>query len=257
MQFDLDLAIEILPSLLSGAMVTVALTVPVIFIGSLLALPIAVARSSENRLLSWLAAGYVTFFRGTPTLILLYLVYNGLAQLDPIRNGPLWAVFSNAYVCAIIGFALNHSSYVVEILRGGLRSVPSGLSEAASALGLSERQVFYRVQLPVAVRYGLKAYQNEVLIFTKSTAVVSAITVVDLTAAANEVFYFTYDPFTPLLTAAAIYWGIVNLMRLGFRALDHWLNRHQIRARKQQATAVAQQAELPAEPLGSPIKERV
>jgi ABC-type arginine/histidine transport system permease subunit len=76
------------------------------------------------------------------------------------------------------------------------------------------------------MRYALKAYQNEVLMFTKGTAVVSVITVMDLTAAANEVFYRTYDPITPLITAAAFYWIVVNVMRIGFRQLDRYLNRH-------------------------------
>jgi ABC-type arginine/histidine transport system permease subunit len=135
-------------------------------------------------------------------------------------------LFSNAFLCAVIGFALNHSSYVTEIVRGGLQSVPRGIVEAASALGIERRDVFLRVRLPLAVRFGLKAYQNEVILFTKATAVVSVITVIDLTAAANQVFYDTYDPFTPLLTAGAFYWVLVNLLRLGLARLDTWLNPH-------------------------------
>jgi ABC-type arginine/histidine transport system permease subunit len=78
----------------------------------------------------------------------------------------------------------------------------------------------------MALRYGLKAYQNEVIGFTKGTAVVSVITVVDLTAVANEVFERTYDLFTPMLTAAALYWVLVNLIRLAFRRLESYLGRH-------------------------------
>jgi ABC-type arginine/histidine transport system permease subunit len=76
------------------------------------------------------------------------------------------------------------------------------------------------------MRYALKAYQNEVLMFTKGTAIVGVITVVDLTSTANEVFERTYDPVTPMLAAAALYWTLVNLMRIGFERIDRTLNRH-------------------------------
>ncbi len=226
MTYDVDLAWQYLPHLLYGALVTLSVTLPVMALSAVVALPLAYARMSRNRFLSSFAALYVIVFRGAPSLILLYLIYNGLAQLDAIRNGVLWFFFSSAYFCAVLGFTLNHSSYVVEILVGGLRAVPAGLVEAGEALGLKPRQVLLRIRLPLAIRYGLKAYQNEVLIFMKSTAAVSAITLMDLMAAANEVFYLTYDPFTPLLTAAAIYWVMTNTMRLAFDLLDRRLNRH-------------------------------
>lgn len=226
MIFDTELAAEYLPTLLYGALVTLAVTIPVMVLSAIVALPMAFARQSSVKPVAWFAAAYVTVFRGAPSLILLYLIYNGLAQVDAIRNGVLWFLFSSAYFCAVLGFTLNHSSYVIEILVGGLRAVPRGLIEAADALALKPRQVFFRIRLPLAIRYGLKAYQNEVLIFTKSTAAVSAITLMDLMAAANEVFYLTYDPFTPLLTAAAIYWVMTNTMRLAFDLLDRRLNRY-------------------------------
>ena len=116
--------------------------------------------------------------------------------------------------------------------------MPKGLVEAASALGIEPRDVFLRIRLPLAIRYGLKAYQNEVILFTKATAVVSVITVVDLTAVANNIFYDTYDPFTPLLTAAAFYWVLVNLLRIGLVHLDAWLNTH-LRADEQRTRTIA------------------
>ena len=100
------------------------------------------------------------------------------------------------------------------------------LTEASAALGISPRQTFTWIRFPLAMRYALKAYQNEALMFTKGTAIVGVITVVDLTAAANEVFERTYDPVTPMLTAAALYWTLVNVMRIGFELLDRMLNRH-------------------------------
>ena len=78
----------------------------------------------------------------------------------------------------------------------------------------------------MAARLGLRAYQNEVVIIVKATAAVSAVTLTDLMAAANEIVYLTYDPFTPLLTAAALYWVLINLVRAGFARADARLNVH-------------------------------
>jgi His/Glu/Gln/Arg/opine family amino acid ABC transporter permease subunit len=226
MKFDPLLAWHSLPAMLHGLVVTVGLAALVIALGLVVAVPLAVARTSPRRVIAWPAAAYVIFFRGTPAMILLFFVYFGFGQLYGARDGVLGALFSNAFLCAVIGFTLNHSAYVIEIVRGGLQSVPRGLVEAAAALGIEPRDVFLRIRLPLAIRYGLKAYQNEVILFTKATAVVGVITVVDLTAVANNIFYDTYDPFTPLLTAAAFYWVLVNLMRIGLTRLDMWLNLH-------------------------------
>jgi His/Glu/Gln/Arg/opine family amino acid ABC transporter permease subunit len=225
MKFDPALALHSLPAMLHGLLVTIALAVLVVALGLAISIPLAVARNSQRPVLAWPAAAYVIFFRGTPAMILLYLVYFGFGQVFGARDGLLGALFSNAFLCAVIGFTLNHSSYVTEIVRGGLSAVPKGLEEAA-ALGIEPRDVFLRIRLPLAIRYGLKAYQNEVILFTKATAVVSVITVVDLTAVANNIFYDTYDPFTPLLTAAAFYWVLVNVIRIGLARFDAWLNVH-------------------------------
>jgi arginine/ornithine transport system permease protein len=224
--FDPTLAWTSLPHMLHGMLTTVAITALVLVLGLALAIPLTLARMSPRSIFAWPAAGFVMFFRGTPALILLYLVYYGLAQLSAVRDGPLWLIFASAFDCAVIGLTLNHASYLVEILRGGLEAVPAGLTEASAALGISPRQIFTWIRLPLALRYALKAYQNEVLMFTKGTAVVSVITVIDLTAAANEVFERVYDPITPMVTAAALYWSLVNAMRIGFELLDRILNRH-------------------------------
>jgi arginine/ornithine transport system permease protein len=223
---DLALAWKSLPALLNGMMTTLLLTVIVLFLGLTLSFPVALARMSGKPVLSLPAAAFVVFFRGAPLLILLYLVYFGFAQIEWLRKGPLWFVFSSAFACAVIGLMLNHAAYMAEILRGSLLAVPAGLVEAASSLGLTPRETFLHIRMPLALRIGLKAYQNEVIMFTKGTAVVSVITVTDLTAVANEIFEVTYDPFTPMLAAAALYWLLINAMRIGFDALERYLNRH-------------------------------
>lgn len=226
MRFDPVLAWDSMPALLDGALMTLLVTFTVMAVGGPLGLAVSFARMSRHRALAWFGAAYVSVCRGAPSLILLYLIYNGLAQLDVIRDGPLWLLFQHAFFCVTIAFSLNHSGYIVEIMRGGMQAVPAGLLEAGAALGLSPRQVLWKIRIPIAIRYGLKAYQNEAMLFMKSTAAVSAVTLTDLTAAANEIFYMTYDPFTPIITAGAIYWIINNAMRIGFGLLERRLNRH-------------------------------
>jgi His/Glu/Gln/Arg/opine family amino acid ABC transporter permease subunit len=249
MKFDPALALHSLPAMLHGVLTTIALTAAVLALGLVISIPLAVARTSRRRLIAWPVAAYVAFFRGTPMMILLYFIYYGFGQVFGARDGLLGAVFSNAFLCAVIGFSLNHSSYVIEILRGGLQAVPTGLHEAAAALGIEPRDVFLHIRIPLAIRYGLKAYQNEVILFTKATAVVSVITVVDLTAVANDIFYNTYDPFTPLLTAALFYWVLVNLIRIGFVRLDRRLNAHLTADERRERAAAARPWGLARRPL--------
>lgn len=222
--FDPALAWQYLPQLLRGAAMTIGVTVPILIIGWLLAIPVAIGRLSSNRLAANLAFTYVAIFRGTPSLVLLYLIYSGLGHIEAVRESILWPVLSHAFPCVLIGFGLVHSAYVAEILKGGLAAVPVGVVEAGSALGLSPMRLFFAVRLPMAMRVALRAYQNEVVIIIKSTAAVSAITLTDLMAAANEVFYLTYDPFTPLLSAAALYWIMINVVRGGFNVADKHFN---------------------------------
>ena len=241
MLFDPLLAWTSLPRMLFGMANTVGITAISLLLGLAMAIPITIARMSPRGLFSVPAAAFVMFFRGTPALILVYLVYYGLAQLPAIHDGPLWLIFANAFACAVIGLSLNHASYLVEILRGGIEAVPAGLIEASAALGVSPGQTYRWIRLPLALRFALKAYQNEVIGFTKGTAVVGVITVVDLTATANEVFERTYDPLTPMLTAALMYWCLINLMRIGFGLLERRLNRH-LTANQQQSRRFASAA---------------
>lgn len=250
---DPVLAWSSMPALMRGLMVTALLTAIVLVLGLALAIPLTLARMSRHRLIAWPTAMFVIFFRGAPLLILLYLVYYGFGQISALRDGPLWIIFGSAFACAVIGLTLNHAAYMVEILRGSLLAVPAGLVEASAALGLTPRETFIWIRFPLAMRYGLKAYQNEVVMFTKGTAVVSVITVIDLTAAANEVFEVTYDPFTPILTAAALYWAFVNLIRIGFRILERYLNRHHIAYEQRGDPASAQARETVARRADRPF----
>ena len=226
MGFDIELAWSLLPSLIRGAGVTLSVLLPCLVFGMILAVPIAVWRLSPNALVGGLAWCFSMFFRGVPALILLYMIYNGLATVGFIRHTVLWNVFFDPYYCAAIGFTLNHAGFLVEVVKGGIQAVPSGITDAARSLGLSRRQTFFLMTLPMAARYGLSAYMNEVILFAKGTAALGAITVMDLLAVANAAVSTSYDPLTPLIMAAAIYWCIVQVIQKAFARLESRLNRY-------------------------------
>lgn len=245
MTFDPVLAWSILPSLLRGAGITLAIVGPVLVLGFLLALPVALVRMSRKAWLRWPAWMFVLFFRGTPTLVLLFMIYNGFAGVPVVRGSVLWLVFIDPYYCAVIAFTLNHAAFLAEILRGGLEAVPRGTVEAARALALSRAQLLFLVRLPLALRLGLSAYQNEVILLTKGTAAVSAITLMDILGAANEAVAMTYDPLTPLICAAAVYWAIVHLLRVAFKRLEARVSRHLVRQETARSPSLAIAGSVP------------
>lgn len=121
-----DILVNYWPDLLSGTWLTVQLVVISAILGFLLAVPIALARLSSNRIISGLALGYSLFFRGTPLLVQIFLVYFGLGQFEIVRNSFLWPLLSEAYFCALLTFVLNTAAYSAEIVRGGILAVPKG-----------------------------------------------------------------------------------------------------------------------------------
>lgn len=226
MIFDLSLAIKLLPDLLRGAGITVMLLVPTFLIGLIISIPISLLSISTKPYIRWPCWAYLTFLRGAPQLVLLYLVYNGFAMWSVIRDTFLWDFFSSPYNCAIFAFTINHSAFLAVIWRGGIMSVPKELWEAGSALCLPQPVIYSWILLPLALRYGLSAYRNECVLFVKATAAVSAITVFDILAFANEAVELTYDPSTPLVMAGLIYWILVQLIQLSFNGLEKRLTRH-------------------------------
>jgi His/Glu/Gln/Arg/opine family amino acid ABC transporter permease subunit len=210
--FALDTFLDGLPLLLQGTVKTFELFAMSLFGGALVALPVALARNSRLSAARWFGQGFIFVFRGAPLLVLLYLVYYGLPQFDWLRNSPAWFLLREPYVCAVIALSLNSAGYVAEILSGAMRAVPTGELEAARVAGLRRLQVFRSITLPHTARIALRSYGNEVVFLIKGTSAASLVTIIDLMGAANQVYFNTYDPFTPLLSAGLIYLGLVYLL---------------------------------------------
>lgn len=217
------------PRYLSGLETTLTLVVISICLGAVLSLPVAVGRMSRNPVLRQLAFAYVYFFRGTPLIAQLFLIYYGFGtfhkQLDAVG---LWIFFRDAWNCALFAFTLNTAAYQAEILRGAIESVPRGQHEGAAALGLSKFQTFRKIILPQALIVALRPYGNEVILMVKGSAIVAIVTVLDLMGQTRYAFSRTFD-FQSYIWAAIFYLVVVECLRNVLAWIEGRITRHLVR----------------------------
>jgi polar amino acid transport system permease protein len=214
------------PRLLHGLWVTLYLVAASISLGAIISLPIAAGLRSRNRLLRGLAFAYSFFFRGTPLIAQVFLVYYGAGQLSPmLKSLDLWWFFRDAVNCAIFSFSLNTAAYQAEILAGAIRAVPNGQWEAAKALALPRFVTMSRVVLPQALITALRPYGNEVILMIKASAIASIITVLDLMGETRYAFSKTLD-LSLYLWAAVLYLLMVEIIRRVWARLERRLTRH-------------------------------
>ncbi|MYM60529.1 ABC transporter permease subunit [Vibrio sp. OCN044] len=198
---DFSLIIESLPIYLGGLWTTTWLVAASLIIGLFVAIPLGIARNSTHYLFKGPSWAFIYFFRGTPLLVQLYLIYYGMDQFFPVKD-TLW---ENAWFCALVAFVLNTSAYTAEIIRGSINGLPKGEVEAAKAYGMSTLMTYRRIILPSALRRALPAYSNEVIFMLHGSAVAGIVTIVDLTGAARLVNSRYYAPFESFLTAGLFY----------------------------------------------------
>jgi polar amino acid transport system permease protein len=223
---SLDLLARYWPKLLEGLLITLHLVGVSFVLGALLALPVAAARLSPNRVVNGIAFGYVYFFRGTPILAQLFLVYYGAGQFRPALDSiGLWVFFRDAFNCALLTFTLNTAAYQAEIYRGAIRSIPIGQWEAARALGLARVPLLWKVVLPQAAVVALRPLGNELILLIKASAVASIVTVLDLMGETRRAFSRSYD-MAIYFYAAILYLAMVETIRRLWNRLEARLTRH-------------------------------
>ena len=215
--------------LLDGLGITLIVVGTSCSLGFVLAYPICLARSSRNPFVSAAARAYITFFRGTPLLCQLYLVYYGAGQLHPFLSSVgLWTLFKEAYFCCIFAFTLNTAAYQAEIFRGALASVTRGQRETAMALGLSSYRVARHVVWPQAFLVAWRPLGNELIGLIKASALSAIVTLLDLMGETRFVFARTFD-FSIYLYAALIYLGMTEAIRRIWNAVERRFSRHLVR----------------------------
>lgn len=219
----------------AGAGMTLQITAISVLIACSLSLPLAILRRSEQAYWRWPIRVYVSFFRGTPLLAQLFLVYYGSGQFRvELTELGLWWFFRDPYYCALLTFVLNSTAYQLEILRGGLRAVPYGEIEAGVALGLSKFKLYRKIILPHAYRIAFPALGNEIILMLKGSAVVSVITVLDVMGQTRRIFSQTFD-LSVYFWAALIYLAMTTVFVLLWRTLEKCLTRH-MRGRQSTST---------------------
>ncbi|BBP73800.1 amino acid ABC transporter permease [Pseudomonas sp. Seg1] len=198
---------------LQGAALTLFLCVCSIVASSLLGFVTALARLSKSAVAFGIASFYASFFRGTPLLIQILLIYLGLPQLG---------IVPGAIVAGIIALSLNYGAYLSEIFRAGILGVPYGQREASLALGMRDSVILWRITLPQAMRTIIPPTTNQFISMLKDSSLISVMGVWEVMFLAQSYGRSSYRYIEMLTTAAIIYW----LMSIGLELIQARMERH-------------------------------
>ncbi|TDE38318.1 amino acid ABC transporter permease [Antarcticimicrobium sediminis] len=209
---DIELMLTVYPYFLKAAWVTIQLSVLTTILGLFCGGLGAAARLSRFVVLRYIGAAYVSFIRGTPALIQLFILYFG---------GPQIGIQLDAFEAGVIGLGVNIGAYMTETIRGAIISIDKGQIEAARTLGMSRGQSFRKVVLPQAMRLMIRPLGVNINALIKGTALVAAISVVELTYTAQRYIGSTYKPFEMFLISGILYMIIIYITSRAVTWLDN------------------------------------
>lgn len=195
---------------IEGAGITIALSLCTVFLGAITGTLFALMKLSNNKVLKSIATVYIEIIRGTPLIVQVFILYFGTAQVvqDLGYTLPQIQVFGNdlvSFASIVFAMTLNSTAYIAEIIRSGIESIDKGQMEAARSLGLTHKMAMRQVIIPQAIKNILPALGNEFITVIKESSIVSVVGIRELMFSASVVQGTTYKIFTPLLTAAALY----------------------------------------------------
>ncbi|MDR7306236.1 ABC transporter permease subunit [Rhodoferax saidenbachensis] len=193
--------------------------------GFVLAITLALGATQGGPAVRRLVRAYSAALRGTPLLVQMFLLYYGLSQFEWVRASAAWVVLEDALYCGLIALTLNIAAYMAEDIRAGILAVPRGQQEAARAFGMQGFTLLRRIVLPQALRIATPALGNEVVSLLKATALVSTITVFDLTGVARRLSTESYTT-DALVLAGVVYGALTLLIAAGVHLLGRLRNRH-------------------------------
>jgi polar amino acid transport system permease protein len=232
------------PPILHGLGTTLLLTVVIMAVAIVIGTVIAIMRVSPSPILRAFAGGYVWFFRGVPALIQLIFWFNLSLLLREVSLtlplvGTIFSIRTNdlmtPFLSAVVALSLCEAGYMAEIIRAGIKSVPSGQAEAASALGMPYRLILKRIILPQAMRFVVPPTGNEAINLLKMTSLVTFIAVDDLFYSAQSIYARTFETIPLLIVVAFWYLAVVSIMSVG----QHFLERHFGRSDKREASMLS------------------
>ena len=209
---------------LTGFAMTITLTVVSLMIGLVIALTFAIIKDGKTTWLIKLIDGFVFYFRGTPCLLQIYLIYFGLAQFEWLQNSILWVAFREPVFCAILVLTLNTCAYTTQIIYGAIKATPKGEIEAGYAFGFNRLGNLRYIILPSVLRRIIPLYANETVFLMQATALVSTITVVELTQVARVINSRFFLPFEAFIFAALFYMTISYAIFIGLHFLEKKLS---------------------------------
>ena len=217
---DLELMASSFPKLLNATLVTLKLLSLSVIFGLILGLFFAILRLNKNIFLNKFSYFYSYVFRGTPLLVQIFIIYFGLGQIEFLRSSFLWIILKEPYWCAIIAFSLNTGAYTSEILRSAFETINKGFIEAGDSLGISKKIIFYKIQIPIAIRQSLPAYGNEIILMLKGTSLASTVTLMDLTGVSKYIISTTFKPIEVFIVAGGIYLFMTFIIHNFIRYLE-------------------------------------
>lgn len=201
---------------LKGIKITILISLIGVALGSILGAFVALMKLSKIKIISWIASIYIEILRGTPMLVQVFIVFFGITAALGLDISAL--------VCGTIALVINSSAYIAEIIRAGINAVDKGQMEAARSLGLNYRQTMKSVIMPQAIKNILPALGNKFVTLIKESSIVSTIGVGEIMFNAQVVQGISFDPFTPLLVAAALYFVLTFVLTRIMNMIEGRLN---------------------------------
>ena len=209
-----------LPYFNYGAIVTIIISILVVFLGTILGVLLAFAQRSKIKPLVWFANLYIWVFRGTPMMVQIMIAFALMHISAPTIQIGILDVDLTRLIPGIIIISMNSGAYVSETVRAGINAVPKGQLEAAYSLGIRPKNAMRYVILPQAVKNILPALGNEFITIIKDSSLLSAIGVMELWNGATTVATTTYLPLTPLLFAAFYYLIMTSVLTVALKAFE-------------------------------------
>jgi arginine/ornithine transport system permease protein len=199
---------------------TIELLVISVILGLIISVLLANLKNSKIPMLKKIIGIFTYYFRGTPLLIQIFLIYYGIGQFVWIRDSFLWYFFQKPYFCAILALTLNNTAYTTEIIYNAIITTDNGEIEAAKAFGMTKYQSILYIIMPSALRRSIPAYSNEIIFMLHATSLVSVITILDITGVAKMVYSRYFIPFEAFIMAAIFYVFLSLIIIKLFRFLE-------------------------------------
>lgn len=216
--------------LLNGAKITLIVSILTIFFGLILGTLMAFMKMSKIAPLRWMANVYVEFIRGTPVLVQISIVFYGLPMMGiDIPSIMMGGVDISRLVSGIVALTINSTAYICEIVRGGIQSIDKGQTEGALALGMTNTRTRFCIVLPQAMKNILPALGNEFITVIKTSSQVSVIGIAELMYAADTIRGISFQPMSPLILVALIYFIITFIFSLILKSVEKFMRRSSIK----------------------------